>query len=304
MTAAAAVMSMVSTPGRAAAAVLFLVMAARDVGLEAEGARQEISHSLISAAADAAEQLNARLAERRPGTAADPAADQDFHAVLFQKTSQCAMTAACSRHRLRFFYGSVFHFVNLKLFRVAEMLKNLSILIGYCNSHRAYFLPFSGWDGCSCRRLCAAGCSHVLFFLYQYLPFFMTAAPVPAGTAIEVSVTEHIIAAFNGKLTALHQALRKLFACRGIDGLHSGSGNLHLLGAFLLAQPLQINEADSFKLIQRHNDLDGSCFPVQIAEAPAAGERTDSSSLAGSGHGDLLSDGCLMKQSFWHMPVI
>ena len=47
MTAAAAVMSMVSTPGRAAAAVLFLVMAARDVGLEAEGARQEISHSLI-----------------------------------------------------------------------------------------------------------------------------------------------------------------------------------------------------------------------------------------------------------------
>ena len=263
--------------------MLFLVMAARDVGLEAEGARQEISHSLISAAADAAEQLNARLAERRPGTAADPAADQDFHAVLFQKTSQCAMTAACSRHHLRFFYGSVFHFVNLKLFRVAEMLKNLSCLL--------YTSP-------------SPGCSHVLFFLYQYLPFFMTAAPVPAGTAIEVSVTEHIIAAFNGKLTALHQALRKLFACRGIDGLHSGSGNLHLLGAFLLAQPLQINEADSFKLIQRHNDLDGSCFPVQIAEAPAAGERTDSSSLAGSGHGDLLSDGCLMKQSFWHMPLI
>jgi len=173
VTAAAAVMSMVSTPGRAAAAVLFLVMAARDVGLERlrVPGPGKICHSLISAAADAAEQLNARLAERRPGAAADPAADQDFHAVLFQKTSQCAMAAACGRHRLRLFYGSVFHFVNLKLFRVAEMLKNLSVLIGYCNSHRAYFLPFSGWDGCSCRRLCAAGCSHVLFFLYRYLPF-------------------------------------------------------------------------------------------------------------------------------------
>lgn len=52
-----------------------------------------------------------------------------------QKTCQRAMTKAIRSNNFRSYHRSIFHLINLELLRMAKMLKDLSIFIGYRNFH-------------------------------------------------------------------------------------------------------------------------------------------------------------------------
>ena len=59
----------------------------------------------------------------------DASADQSVHAVLHQEACQCAVTAAVGVNTFRMRDFAVRSFINLELFSVAEMLKNLTVFI-------------------------------------------------------------------------------------------------------------------------------------------------------------------------------
>ena len=79
---AAVMTASVFAAGVAALAVLMVVVAAMNVGVIAEVAREQRVDRLIRFAADAAVELNARFRQRHLSAAADAAADQRVHAVL------------------------------------------------------------------------------------------------------------------------------------------------------------------------------------------------------------------------------
>ena len=79
---AAVMAASVFAAGVAALAVLVVVVAATNVGVIAEAAREQRVDRFIRFAADAAVELNARFRQRHLSAAADAAADQRVHAVL------------------------------------------------------------------------------------------------------------------------------------------------------------------------------------------------------------------------------
>lgn len=82
--------------GVAALAVLMVVVAAMNVGVIAERAREQRVDRLIRFAADAAVELNARFRQRHL-SAADAAADQRVHTVPGRETGQRAVAAAVGK---------------------------------------------------------------------------------------------------------------------------------------------------------------------------------------------------------------
>ncbi len=83
--------------GVAAPALLVVVVAAMNVGVITEAAREQRVDRLIRFAADAAVELNARLRQRHLSAAADAAADQRVHTVPGQETGQRAVAAAVGK---------------------------------------------------------------------------------------------------------------------------------------------------------------------------------------------------------------
>ena len=122
-----------------AAVVIFSVMMAMVVTL---GVRIELQTALrqrlcccIRRAVHAAVERDARFRKRVARAHADAAADQRVRLRCFQETGERAMSAAV---RVRDLFGddfSVGHIIELELLRVAEMLKDLSVFIGDCDSH-------------------------------------------------------------------------------------------------------------------------------------------------------------------------
>ncbi len=118
-----------------------------NIGIVAQISAEQCVHRCISVPADTAVELDARFGQSRLRTAADASADQSVHAVLHQKTCQCAVTAAVGVNDFRMNNFAVCSFIKLELFSVAEMLKNLTVFIGNCNFHNgisfAFLLDFS-----------------------------------------------------------------------------------------------------------------------------------------------------------------
>lgn len=94
---AAVMAASVFVAGVAALAVLVVVMAATNVGVIAERAREQRVDRLIRFAADAAVELNARFRQRHLSAAADAAADQRVHTVPGQENGQRAVAAAVGK---------------------------------------------------------------------------------------------------------------------------------------------------------------------------------------------------------------
>jgi len=116
-------------------AVLMIVMAAHNVGIEAESSCKISVDSHVSTAVYAAEKLNSCLSKSSLGTASDTAADENINAVHCQEACKSAVTASEGGDDFfsdDFIVGNV---VNLELFSVTEMLKNLSVFIGNRNTH-------------------------------------------------------------------------------------------------------------------------------------------------------------------------
>ena len=118
--------------------MVFPMMAAKDIRLKNQLARQKVLHRLVCIAADAAVKLDSRLGQRGFGSAADPAADQGIHPLVPQKSRQRAMTASCCFHHLGSCHFSIFHLVDLELLCVAKVLKHTPVFISYCNFHSKF----------------------------------------------------------------------------------------------------------------------------------------------------------------------
>ena len=145
---AAAVMFMLAAAvfaaGMVAVAVCMVMMVAVHVGIKGESPRQQGCYGFVCRTLYAAVQGDAGLSQSHLRSAADAAADQRIDALSLQKSSQRAVAAA---HRVDDFRAddcAVFYFVNLKLFRVAEMLENLALFICNCNFHTCPSLSMTG----------------------------------------------------------------------------------------------------------------------------------------------------------------
>ena len=119
----------------AAIAVVVVVVVAADAGVVGQLACQEICHSVIRIAGNAAVKLNASLRQSHLGTAADAAADQGVHLVGGQEASQGAVAGTGNIHYLGSDDDAVLHLVELELGAVAEVGEDLFILIGCCDNH-------------------------------------------------------------------------------------------------------------------------------------------------------------------------
>ena len=129
---AAMLAAAVVTAGVTSFAVPMVMVVTVNIGVVAQTSAEQCVHRCVSVPADTAVELDARLGQSCLRTAADASANQSVHAVLHQEACQCAVTAAVGINNLRMRDLAVRGFINLELFSVAEMLKNLAVLIGNC----------------------------------------------------------------------------------------------------------------------------------------------------------------------------
>ena len=118
--------------------VVFPVMIALNIGIVEQVAGNQGFHSCISVAGNTAVQLNACCCKSHLGTAADTAADQDICMQRGQHTGQGTVAAAVGIHHFGGNDLAVLNIVNLKFLGMAEMLENLAVFIGNCNSVRRH----------------------------------------------------------------------------------------------------------------------------------------------------------------------
>ena len=143
---------------------------------------------------------------------------------------QSTVAAAAGVHNLGRENSAVFHIVNLKLGRMAEVLENFAVFIGYRNTHGVFSFRF-------CKSL---------------VNRLLVAAAVPAaGTS---ALAELIVAAFNTQGQSVYQYVRQLFSCFRVDLLHGGPGDLHPLTGLLLRKALFVHQADGLVFLYGQND--------------------------------------------------
>ena len=142
MTAAVTLVVMVAAMMVVITAVTLPMVVAAGIGVKAEHTGSKGLHSLIGITADAAEDLDVRILQGKPGAAANAAADEYIHALRLQKACQGAVTAAVGIHHTGGRHLAVLHDIELELSRVAEMLKNITALIGHCDDHVIFLLFF------------------------------------------------------------------------------------------------------------------------------------------------------------------
>src|SRR5699024_5302228 len=118
-----------------AAVVMLAVVVAMDVGLVVQAARQQGVHRRVGRAGGPAVQPDARGGQGGLGAAADAAADQNVGPQLLQDAGHGAVALAAGAHHLAAEDLPVFHIVDFELFGTAEMLEDLAVCVGDCNSH-------------------------------------------------------------------------------------------------------------------------------------------------------------------------
>ena len=116
-------------------AVRMVMVVTVNIGIVVQTSAEQCVHRCVSVPADTAVELDTRLGQSCLRTAADASANQSVHTVLHQEACQCTVTAAVGVNDFRMSDFAVRSFINLELFSVAEMLKNLTVFIGNCNFH-------------------------------------------------------------------------------------------------------------------------------------------------------------------------
>lgn len=116
-------------------AMLMVMMITAHIRIEFRTACQQGRHRIICVTADTAVQADPGACQRRLCTAADAAADQRIHLMLFQKACQCAVAAAQSGNHLCRNDCTILNLVNFKFLRMAKMLKNDPVRIRNRNFH-------------------------------------------------------------------------------------------------------------------------------------------------------------------------
>ncbi len=192
----------------------------------------------VCRACDAAIERDAGLSERHLGTHADAAADQRIHLCGLQETGQGTVSAAVGIHNLFPDNGSVLHIIELELLGASEVLKDVSVFIGCCNSHV------------------------VMSFLHHGF------ARVHRET---------VTAPANLKGFPVDQRIGQFFSGRVIDGCDGGTGHTHPRGTRFLRQSQMIQQPNGFVFIQAHDNrsaLGGFCRRkgpvIRVAVNPSA----------------------------------
>ena len=126
----------VTTAGVSFFAVIVIVMIASDLGVEVQFICKQSIYRLVARAADTAEKLNARTLKSHLSTAANPAADQYRYVLLREKSHKCTVTVSVRIHYLGRNDLTVLYRVDLKLLGMSEVLKDLSVIISYCNFYK------------------------------------------------------------------------------------------------------------------------------------------------------------------------
>ena len=206
------------------------MMAAMDIGIIVQISGQKRLNRCIRLAFGAAIESDARIGQCDLRAAANSAADQGIHSPLHQESRQCPMTAAFCSHHFRANHASVCYLINLKLFCMAKMLKNLAILISHCNFHNRCSFQF------------------VLLYLLR-----QASAATPARGMLPSS-TNSIVTAGNHQPLAINQTSRNLVPCIFIDFLHCGARNIHLCRALPMVLSFQIHQSDYLIFIQRQQN--------------------------------------------------
>jgi len=116
-------------------AVFMIVMVASDIGIEKQFAGKQGIYCFIAEAGDAAVKPDTCIGKSYLCTAADPAADQSIDTQIGKHPSQCTVTASVGIPYFGRNDSSVFCCVDLELFGMAEVLKDSSVFISYCNFH-------------------------------------------------------------------------------------------------------------------------------------------------------------------------
>ena len=132
---AAMITAAVVTAGVTSFAVRMVMVVTVNIGIVVQTSAEQCVHRCVSVPADTAVELDTRLGQSCLRTAADASANQSVHTVLHQEACQCTVTAAVGVNDFRMSDFAVRSFINLELFSVAEMLKNLTVFIGNCNFH-------------------------------------------------------------------------------------------------------------------------------------------------------------------------
>jgi hypothetical protein len=120
-----------------------VMVTAPGIGVPNQLAGRQSRRSQIRIAGHTAIEQNIRRIQSHPGTAADAAANQGIHLQSRQESGQCTVAAALGIHNLCRHDFSVFHIIDLELLGVAEMLENLTVFVGYRNSHNLISFRFS-----------------------------------------------------------------------------------------------------------------------------------------------------------------
>ena len=91
--------------------------------------------------------LDACLGQGYLSSAANAAADQSLHLMLFEKNRQSAVTGAAGIHHSALISLAAFHLIHLELLGFAKVLEHLAVFIGYCDFHGESSPPFCNGPG-------------------------------------------------------------------------------------------------------------------------------------------------------------
>ena len=119
----------------AVAVMAFAMMVAGGASCKLKRTGQIGLYRLVGAAPYAALKLNARLGQGLLRPRPDAAADQRMHPLTGQQARQRAMAALARRQDAAGNDLLGLYLIKLEGLCMAKMLKNLSVIIGYCNNH-------------------------------------------------------------------------------------------------------------------------------------------------------------------------
>ena len=138
--------------------VMMVMVVTFGIGIISKAPCNKALCRLVCISADSAIELNACLCKCHLCTAANAAADQHIYIEPGKKAGECAMSAAIGIDYLGGENFITVNGINLKLLRVAEMLKNFTIAVSYCDFHlmisfRFVFRLFNDFLNCTANRI-------------------------------------------------------------------------------------------------------------------------------------------------------
>jgi len=138
--------------------VMMVMVVAFGIGIISKVPCNKALYRLVCISVDTAIELNTGLGKCHLCAAANAAADQHIHIESGKKARKCAMSAAIGIDHLSGKNFIPVYGIKLKLLRVAEMLKNFTIAISYCDFHlmisfRFVFSLFKDFLNCTANRI-------------------------------------------------------------------------------------------------------------------------------------------------------